>query len=73
MQIALRERIGADIKAVAADPEIGKRLAGTAQVVNPGGPAELAEAVDDQRRRITRISQALGIKPKQQGVPDLPR
>jgi tripartite-type tricarboxylate transporter receptor subunit TctC len=65
MPIALRERIGADIKAVAADPEIGKRLAGTAQVVNPGGPAELAEAVDYQRRQITRISQALGIKPKQ--------
>ena len=65
MPMALRERIGADISAVAADPEIGKKLAGTAQVVNPGGPAELAEAVDYQRRQITKISQVLGLKPKQ--------
>ena len=61
----LRERIGADVKAVAADPEIAARLAGTAQVINPGGPAEFAAAVEDQRAKIAAIAQALGIKPKQ--------
>jgi len=62
----LREKIGADVKAIAADPEIAAKLAGTAQVVNPGGPAEFAAAVEDQRAKIANIAQALGIKPKQQ-------
>ncbi len=61
----LRERIGADIKTVAADPEISARLASTAQVPNPGGPAEFAGAVEDQRAKIAAIAQALDIKPKQ--------
>ena len=61
----LREKIGADVKAVAADPEIAAKLAGTAQVPNPGGPAEFAASVEDQRAKIAKIAQALGIKPKQ--------
>jgi tripartite-type tricarboxylate transporter receptor subunit TctC len=61
----LRERIGADVVAVAADPTIASRLAGTAQVPNPGGPAEFAAAIDKQRKMIAHIAQALGVKPKQ--------
>jgi tripartite-type tricarboxylate transporter receptor subunit TctC len=61
----LRERIGADVVAVAADPAIASRLAGTAQVPNPGGPAEFAAAIDKQRKMIAHIAQALGVKPKQ--------
>jgi tripartite-type tricarboxylate transporter receptor subunit TctC len=61
----LREKIGADVKAVAADPEISARLASTAQVPNPGGPAQFAAAVEDQRARIAAIAQALDIKSKQ--------
>ena len=61
----LRKRIGADVVAVASDPEIGTRLAGTAQVVNPGGPAEFAAAIDKQRAQIAKIAQAIGLKPKQ--------
>jgi tripartite-type tricarboxylate transporter receptor subunit TctC len=61
----LREKIGGDVKAVAADPEIAAKLAGTAQVPNPGGPAEFAAAVEDQRAKIAKIAQVLGIKPKQ--------
>ena len=61
----LREKIGGDVKAVAADPEIAAKLAGTAQVPNPGGPAEFAASVEDQRAKIAKIAQALGIKPKQ--------
>ena len=65
MPLELRERIAADIIEVAKDPAIGQRLAGTAQVINPGGPADFAAAVDSQRATIARIAQALGIKPKQ--------
>jgi hypothetical protein len=40
-------------------PAIAARVAGTAQVVNPGGPAESAAAVDNQRAMIAKIAQAL--------------
>jgi tripartite-type tricarboxylate transporter receptor subunit TctC len=66
----LRERIGADVRTVAADPEISARLASTAQTPNPGGPAEFAASVEDQRAKIAAIAQALGIKPKQERDPN---
>jgi tripartite-type tricarboxylate transporter receptor subunit TctC len=66
MPVELRERIGADVKAAfAADPSIATRLAGTGQVVNPGGPAEFAAAIKVQRDKIAGVAEALGIKPKQ--------
>jgi tripartite-type tricarboxylate transporter receptor subunit TctC len=65
MANALRDRIGADVIAVAADPEIAARLAGTAQVVNPGKPEEFAAAIKRQREQIAKIADVLGIKPKQ--------
>jgi tripartite-type tricarboxylate transporter receptor subunit TctC len=61
----LRARIGADVAAVAADPTIAERLAATAQVPNPGGPAEFAAAIDRQRAQIAVIAQALGPTTKQ--------
>src|SRR5258708_6786082 len=61
----LRSRIGADVVAVAGDPTIAERLAGTAQVPNPGGPAAFADAIDRQRAQIATIAQALGPIPKQ--------
>jgi tripartite-type tricarboxylate transporter receptor subunit TctC len=61
----LRQRIGADVVAIAGDPAIAERLAGTAQVPNPGGPAEFAAAIDRQRAQIATIAQALGPTPKQ--------
>ena len=65
MPLDLRERIAADIRAVSSDSAIASRLASTAQMLNPGGPAEFAAAVEDQRARIAKIAQTLGIKPKQ--------
>jgi tripartite-type tricarboxylate transporter receptor subunit TctC len=65
MPLDLRERIAADIRAIAADPAIASRLAGTAQVVNPGGPTEFAAAIEDQRAKIAKIAETLGLKPKQ--------
>jgi len=61
----LRQKIGADVAAVASDPMIAERLAGTAQVPNPGGPAEFAAAIDRQRAQIATIARALGPIPKQ--------
>ena len=61
----LREKIGADVVAVAADPVVSARLIGTAQIVNPGGPAEFGAAIAAQTAQVAAIAQALGIKPKQ--------
>jgi len=61
----LRERISADVRAVAADPAITERLTVTAQVVNPGSAAEFAAAIDEQRAKMAKIAQRLGIKAAQ--------
>jgi tripartite-type tricarboxylate transporter receptor subunit TctC len=63
MAEALRERIAADIKAVAADPMIATRLITTGQVVSPGRPAEFAASIDAQRATVAAIAKDLGIKP----------
>ena len=48
-----------------ADPAIAERLTRTGQIVNPGGPAEFAKAIDDQRARIAEAAKVLGLKAKQ--------
>jgi tripartite-type tricarboxylate transporter receptor subunit TctC len=63
MPLTLRERIAADVKAAAADPTITARLLATAQVVNPGGPAEFGAAIEAQRAQVAATGQLLGIKP----------
>jgi tripartite-type tricarboxylate transporter receptor subunit TctC len=65
MSSDLRERISADVRAVAADPAVAERLTVTAQVVNPGSPAEFAAAIDGQRAKMIKIAQRLGIKAAQ--------
>jgi tripartite-type tricarboxylate transporter receptor subunit TctC len=65
MSSALRERIAADIRAVAADPTIEARLTATGQLLNVGGPAEFAAATEEQRAKIATIAKDLGIKPMQ--------
>jgi tripartite-type tricarboxylate transporter receptor subunit TctC len=57
------ERIAADVKAVAADPAIGPRLAATGQQLDPGGTAEFAAAMEAQRQSIAATAKALGIQP----------
>jgi tripartite-type tricarboxylate transporter receptor subunit TctC len=65
MPVELRERIAADVRAVAAaDPEIGARLAATGQVVNTGSAAEFAKAVDDQRAKVAAVAHQIGMKPR---------
>jgi tripartite-type tricarboxylate transporter receptor subunit TctC len=65
MSDALRTRIAADVVAVARDPTIAERLAGTAQVPNPGGPSEFAAAIEQQRAQIATIARTLGTTYKQ--------
>ena len=47
MPLDLRERIAADVRAVAADPIIGERLAATGQILNIGGPTEFDAATEE--------------------------
>lgn len=65
MDAKLRERIGADVVAAIADPEISAKLIASAQVINPGGPADLAAAVKEQTEQIAATAKALGIQRKQ--------
>jgi tripartite-type tricarboxylate transporter receptor subunit TctC len=62
---AARERIAADIRAIAAEPDVMSRLASTGQVINPGTSAEFAKALADQRATVAEIGKVLEIKPAQ--------
>jgi len=62
MPLALRQRITADIRAV-ADATIEDRLALTGQVLNVGGPEEFAKSIDEQRAKVAAFANELGIKP----------
>jgi tripartite-type tricarboxylate transporter receptor subunit TctC len=65
MPMALRERIAADIKAIIdSDKVVQDRLILTAQVPNPGGPAEFAKSIEEQRAVLARAAKDLGIKAK---------
>jgi tripartite-type tricarboxylate transporter receptor subunit TctC len=65
MPLAVRERIAADIREIAADPAIIQRLSQTGQVISPGSPAEFAAEIDDQRATVAGIGKNLGIKAAQ--------
>jgi tripartite-type tricarboxylate transporter receptor subunit TctC len=62
---AARDRIAADIKQIASDPEIDKRLSATGQVISPGNGAEFAAEIEGQRAAVKRIGATLGLKPAQ--------
>jgi tripartite-type tricarboxylate transporter receptor subunit TctC len=61
----LRERIAADVRAVATDPAIAARLEPLGQVVNATTPDEYAAAIEDQRSKVAAIARLLGVKPAQ--------
>jgi tripartite-type tricarboxylate transporter receptor subunit TctC len=65
MPMALRERLAAEIKAVMdSDAIIKDRLNLTAQIPNPGGPAEFAKSIEDQRAVLAKSAKSLGIPEK---------
>jgi tripartite-type tricarboxylate transporter receptor subunit TctC len=64
MPLELRERITADIRAV-ADSTIAERLAITGQLMNIGGPDEFGRSIEQQRATVGAFARDLGIKPLQ--------
>jgi tripartite-type tricarboxylate transporter receptor subunit TctC len=60
MSSAARDKITADIKAV-ADDTIKERLAATGQLLNVGGAEEFAKSIDEQRNQVAQFAKKLGI------------
>ena len=63
MAPALRDRIAADVRAV-ADKTIEDRLATTGQIMNIGGGAEFAKSIEEQRAAVAKMAKALGVAEK---------
>jgi tripartite-type tricarboxylate transporter receptor subunit TctC len=58
-----RDRIAADIRALAADPRIVERLTALGQTVRSSTPAEFTAAIDERYAKMAAIVTLLGIKP----------
>jgi len=58
----LRESIAVDVRKVAEDPIIAKRLGDTGQIMSIVGPAEFAAAVDEQRDKLAALAKVMGLK-----------
>lgn len=65
MAADLRERIAADVRAVAADSDIVSKLTATGQVVSPGSADEFARSIEAQRSAVEKFARTLGVKPSQ--------
>jgi tripartite-type tricarboxylate transporter receptor subunit TctC len=55
ISVALKDRIAADVRAVAQDPVVSERLANSGTVVRAGTPAEFAQTLDEQRGHIAAV------------------
>jgi tripartite-type tricarboxylate transporter receptor subunit TctC len=62
---AVRDSMAAEVRAAGTDPTIAERLATTGQMQSPGGPAEFAAEIDQQRARVAKAAKDLGIVPTQ--------
>jgi tripartite-type tricarboxylate transporter receptor subunit TctC len=66
MPAELRNRITADIKAVAeTDPIVIDRMKITGQLLNIGGAEEFGKSIDEQRATIAAFAKELGVKASQ--------
>jgi tripartite-type tricarboxylate transporter receptor subunit TctC len=63
MPFELRERIAADVRAIAADPAIQERLTKMGATAHGSTPAEFAAAIEQQRSKVAAIARSL--KPTQ--------
>jgi len=61
----VRNKIAADVKEAASDPETVKRLTATAQIVAPGDAAEFAASIAEQRDQVAAVAKLFGNKPVQ--------
>jgi tripartite-type tricarboxylate transporter receptor subunit TctC len=64
MSAALKDKITADFRAVAADGSIADRLKATGQVINVGGAKEFAEAIAEQSTNVAAVAKAINYKPR---------
>lgn len=55
-----RARISDDIRAIAADPDVAKRLGAAGQIVRVSTPAEFTAAIEEQRLNIAAIVRRMG-------------
>jgi tripartite-type tricarboxylate transporter receptor subunit TctC len=60
----LRERIAADVNAVAADPTLAARLASVGQALRVGTTGEFVAMIEAQRVQIAAIAKALALQPQ---------
>lgn len=59
-----RVRISDDIRAIAADPDVGKRLGAAGQIVRVSTPAEFTAVIEEQRLNIAAIMRLIGKSPQ---------
>ena len=59
MPIDIRNRIATDVTAVSSDPAFNARIAQAGTAARPGGQAEFAAAVEEQRAKIAAIHAAM--------------
>jgi tripartite-type tricarboxylate transporter receptor subunit TctC len=57
-----RDRIAADVIAVASDPEVSAKIALTGQIVRPGGADEFAKDIQLQTKVVSDAAAAAGMK-----------
>jgi tripartite-type tricarboxylate transporter receptor subunit TctC len=65
MPSTLRDRIAADIRAVAENPAVGDRLSPLGIVARSSTPSEFSAAIEAQRAKVAVIAAAVGTKPAQ--------
>ena len=61
----VRNKIADDIRTVASDPEMVKRLTATGQIVSPGNATEFAASIEQQRAQVAAVAKLFGNKPIQ--------
>jgi tripartite-type tricarboxylate transporter receptor subunit TctC len=62
MPITLRDKISADVQALAQDPGVRARLEATGQLVLGTSPAEFVAAIERQRVRVGEIARLIDLK-----------
>jgi tripartite-type tricarboxylate transporter receptor subunit TctC len=60
-----RDRIAADVSAIASDPRIGEKLSAVGQAARPGTAAEFTALLDQHRRRLANLAKTLDFKATQ--------
>ena len=63
MSVELRQRIAADVRAVAAQPAVISRFEAIGVVARSGTSAEFAAAIEEQRIKVAKIAAAIGMRP----------